>query len=211
MKQRKCTHGSDQRRDGAQDPEGQRSQEDRWMLWFVWQFEEQQQKLDDLSKQGIHLVHARTWRGTYVRDPALRYVYRLDYQPLLEYRPTAGRRDRQREYLALYRDAGWEYIGKSAGWHYFRRPWTEADTPELYTDRTSLLTFYQRIQYVLCFLFIAELVGLLVNAYNLLILNRVLPKWTTVVPLLMVYAGLVLLLGYGFVKIHQRVRRMKRG
>ncbi|MFK7691611.1 DUF2812 domain-containing protein [Paenibacillus sp. HJGM_3] len=72
-------------------------------------------------------------RHRFERDPAKRYVYRMDYHPIKE-------RDQLDSYLALFEDAGWEHAGSKIGWHYFRRPYVEGVARNLhgpYLDQTT--------------------------------------------------------------------------
>ena len=50
------------------------------------------------------------------------------------------------DYLQLFSDAGWEYLGKMSGWgHYFRKEAREGETLEIFTDVESKIAKYKRV------------------------------------------------------------------
>jgi hypothetical protein len=74
--------------------------------WFwAWQDEKEEAWLGKMSKQGYHLSSIN-FPGFYSfgKGEPREYIYRLDYQ-------TFRKKDRQ-EYLQLFKDAGWEYLGE---------------------------------------------------------------------------------------------------
>lgn len=171
-------------------------------LWFVWNYELEQQRLDRLSSGGLHLERPGKILNRYVRDPSKRYTYRLDYRPHLR---SANER---RDYLDLYRDAGWTHIGDCLNWNYFRREWIPGRTPEIYSDRESLQSHYKRIRRVLGAVFVAELPILFINAGNLLVqpaARRALPFSAAVVALLL---AAVAALGYGFLMLTRKINKI---
>ncbi|MCL6625020.1 MAG: DUF2812 domain-containing protein [Alicyclobacillus shizuokensis] len=177
----------------------------RLVFWVNWNYEKREKWFDRMSAQGLHLQQPGLFLNTFVRDDQVRYVYRLDYQPQLRKPALQG------DYVTLFQDAGWEHLGQCAGWHYFRQPWQPGREQKLYTDRTSLLQHYKRIQHVLGILLLAEIAVLGTSGTNLLI---VMPRtglnlWLTVVPVLAVYAAVVVLLGYGWVKMGRKINTME--
>ena len=174
----------------------------RLNLWWVWNYEREQQRLDRVSAEGLHLTRPGKFWSSYARDDSRRYVYRLDYQTGL--RTAAARRD----YLNLYQDAGWTHIGSWMNWRYFRREWSPDGVPEIYTDRESLKSQYNRIRTVLGVVFLAELPILSVNVVNMATAPRlhVSPASAAVaVGLLLAAIGL---LGYGFAAMTRKIRRL---
>lgn len=168
-------------------------------LWFVWNYEIEQQRLDRLSSEGLHLEKPGKIMSRYARDPSKRYTYRMDYRPVLK--TTNERRD----YLDLYGDAGWTHIGNCLNWNYFRREWTLDRTPEIYSDRESLKSHYRRIRRVLGTVFVAELPILFINADNLLIQpagRHALPFSIAVVALLL---ATIATLGYGYLMLTRKI------
>ena len=63
-------------------------------------------------------------------------VYRLDY--------IAGKFDRD-DYLQLFADAGWEFVGEMMGWQYFRKEAKPGEDPQIFTDPESKIQKYQRL------------------------------------------------------------------
>lgn len=63
-------------------------------------------------------------------------VYRMDY--------INDQKDYQ-NYLQLFKDAGWDHIGRMGGWQYFRKSIQANDVPEIYTDNASKAQKYQRV------------------------------------------------------------------
>ena len=65
-------------------------------------------------------------------------AYRLDYKNNLE----------TDNYFQIFRDYGWEYIGRCVGWLYFRKPSTEMDSErdgELFSDNESRIDMINHV------------------------------------------------------------------
>lgn len=106
--------------------------------WFwAWDDEKEEAWLRKMSQQGWHF-RAVTPPGSYLFEQGepTDYVYRLDYF-------TDGR-DRA-NYLQLFEDAGWSYLGDMGGWQYFRHPTVDDEPLEIYTDNASKAQKYRRI------------------------------------------------------------------
>lgn len=99
-----------------------------WRYFFVHQDPAQERWLDAQARRGLHLVKPGLFRFTFAQGAPSDARYRLDFQML---RGTA-----RREYLALFDDAGWDFLGQVANRYYFRaRP--EALSPEILSDVES--------------------------------------------------------------------------
>ena len=106
----------------------------RW--FFSWQDEKQEAWLREMSRQGLHLKEPGAFgRFLFVQGRAGEYSYCLDY----------NRGKPSENYLQLIRDAGWEYLGKQAGWHYWRKEVLNGQAHELFTDVGSKIQKYQRL------------------------------------------------------------------
>lgn len=111
----------------------------RKIKWFwPWQDEKEESWLRSMSQRGWHLFSVGLpciykFRAGEPRD----YVYRLDYQ--------IHKKGEQQDYLQLFQDAGWEYIGEVSAWQYFRKEATEGEVPEIFTDVESKVTKYKRV------------------------------------------------------------------
>jgi len=105
-------------------------------LFFSWQDGKEEVWLGEMSRQGLHLIEPGQFgRFLFAEGPAKEYSYRLDY----------NRNKLPEDYLQIIRDAGWEYLGKSSGWHYWRKEINSGKVPELFTDRESKVQKYQRL------------------------------------------------------------------
>ena len=99
--------------------------------WFwPWQDDREEAWLGNLSREGWHLSGFGFPRiYNFQKGDPKNFVYRLDYQ-------TSRMRDRE-TYLQLFRDAGWEPVGKMAAWEYFRKETAGGEEPEIFTDLES--------------------------------------------------------------------------
>lgn len=174
--------------------------EKKFHLWFSWQHEKEERRLNEQSGQGLHWTRAGLFRDSFERDPSVRYTYRLDYQSNL------GKGEKFAEYVQLYRDAGWEHAGSfGTMWHYFRRPWRQEEEPLLYTDRDSLIALYKRLRRVMAAMLALNFVIMSLNGISLLsrIDNHL---WSIVVPVLGIYAALFILLGVGIGNMSRKIK-----
>ncbi|WP_284646176.1 DUF2812 domain-containing protein [Paenibacillus silviterrae] len=124
---------------------------------FVWNYKRDEVWLTGLSAQGLHLNRPGVIRYRFDYDPSVRYEYRMDYQDTMNVKQLE-------EYCELYADAGWEYVGTCVNWRYFRRPYLEGETIELYSDKESIRSFYRKVQKTLGVVALANLALLLVNS-----------------------------------------------
>ena len=170
----------------------------RLNIWLVWQHKQEERQLDRLSEEGVHLEKPGFLFSTFRTDPEARYVYRLDYQPALRVQGTVA------NYRALFEDAGWEYVGHYTGWYYFRKPWVPQGVVDVYTDRQSIRSLYRRIQRMIG---VVLLIELFLVAYEVGFMRTAFPHiWRVAWPFWVLWAGLLMALGYGFLKIHQRTK-----
>ena len=106
--------------------------------WFwAWQDEKEEAWLHEMASQGFHL-QAVGIPGSYtfeVGEPRDDY-YRMDF--------ITDRKD-YKNYLQLFKDAGWEHLGEMGGWQYFRTRAEGTTIPEIYTDKDSKAQKYQRL------------------------------------------------------------------
>ena len=113
----------------------------RKFKWFwPWQDEQEEEWLRDLALTGLHL---RSSDGvgfyTFEHGQPAEIVYRLDYN-------TLAKKDKE-QYLQLFRDAGWEYVGEMNSWQYFRKPVDAGNSDEIFTDNESKIEKYKRFLY----------------------------------------------------------------
>jgi hypothetical protein len=107
--------------------------------WFwPWQDQEEEQWLEKQSKQGNHLSKLSAFgRYTFEKGAPKDFVYRLDFM--------LDDRGEKENYLQIFRDAGWEYLGEMNGWHYFRKEADAEASTEIFTDQHSKVKKYERV------------------------------------------------------------------
>lgn len=113
--------------------------------WFwPWQDEKEEAWLGEMSREGWHLQSVRLLCSyTFRKGQPTLYVYRLDY-----YR---GQASSLTEYMQIFLDAGWEYLGELSNWRYWRKQDTGGEPAEIFTDRQSKIEKYRRLLGVLAF------------------------------------------------------------
>ncbi len=98
--------------------------------YFAWDYGQEEEKLNQYSREGWQLVNANGFFGKLKKNPEVCYRYQLDYQPNIE---DVGR------YIETFREQGWELVTRTwNGWNYFRKPY-DATLPEeeyhIFTER----------------------------------------------------------------------------
>jgi Protein of unknown function (DUF2812). len=175
----------------------------RTRVSFVWNYEKDEEWLNNLSAQGEHLEKPGTFRYAFKKDVSIRYVYRMDYQQIKE-------QDQLNEYYALFKDLGWERVGSNMGWHYYRKPYMEGETStQIYTDRSSLVQLLRRVQMMLVLLAAANFPIIIVNIMNVWSWydkSVTVRSFISSVVVLQVLVVIVLL--YGFVRFQRKIRRL---
>jgi hypothetical protein len=109
-------------------------------IFWAWEDERQEKWFEAMARGGWHLKRPGALWFRFEQGPPAEVAYRIDYPGSR----TVGKGDRQ-EYLALFRDSGWEFVGESAGWYTFRKPIGEGPAPEIFTDSESRIAKYKRI------------------------------------------------------------------
>jgi len=174
-------------------------------LFWPWQDDKEEAWLEDMSREGWHLQAVKLLcTYTFVKGEPAPYVYRLDYY--------LGDKSTFPEYLKIFQDAGWEYLGELSNWRYSRKREVNGATPEIFTDRQSKIKKYQRLLGVLAFI----LVFLVFMGKNLV--QRGWP-WNADTPLLITliytigmvgYAVLIPLYMVAVLKILGRIKQLKK-
>jgi len=114
--------------------------------WFwAWDDDKVEVWLREMSKQGWHFKSAG-YPGYYIFEQGEPgdYTYRLDY--------FINRKDIQ-NYLQLFHDAGWHYLGEMGGWQYFSQKGLIGEEQEIYSDKESKAKKYLGLLLYLIFLF----------------------------------------------------------
>jgi len=113
---------------------GKRKRVFRVML--AWNDRKEERWLTEQAKAGWHVERMGLIGYTLVQGPPADMAYRLDVGP--------AHGDRT-EYLGLFRDAGWEHVGRRGIWHLFRKPVLGREVPEIHTDPQSRISMYRRL------------------------------------------------------------------
>lgn len=101
--------------------------------WFwVWEFEKEERWLNQMAASGWVLESVGLCRYTFRRCQGGEYTVRLELHP------------NEPEYLQFMADTGAEYLGRVAGWIYFRMR-AENGSFELFSDIDSRIGHLERI------------------------------------------------------------------
>jgi hypothetical protein len=165
--------------------------------WFwVWQDNAEERWLEKMSHQGYHLTSVSLpCIYTFTKSEPVNYAYRLDY------RRFSNRE--KRNYLQIFRDAGWEYLGEMAMWQYFRKQEKADEINEIFSDNASKIAKYHR---VLSYLGLLWIILLFLVLDRFISLPPSLPWWGNV----HVFTLVVLtLMTYAIVRIFLRIRQLR--
>ncbi len=167
----------------------------RKLRWFwVWNDDKEENWLRAMSNQGLHLQSVR-FPGlfTFVKGEKKDLIYRLDFTPSMKVNP---------EYINLFQDAGWEYLGKLNSWQYFRIDPAQKKSSEIYSDNESKVERYKRtIWFLTAFLplLIVSLINMIGIAFN---------------PFALILLIIILLLigcyCYGILRLYRRIQELKK-
>ena len=107
-------------------------------IFWAWQYEKEEQWLNQMSNQGYMLTHVGFFCYTFEYDPENTYQYQLE---LLEHLPN---HPKSQAYIAFLEETGISYVGSIFFWAYFRKP---ADQKGfcLYSDSSSRLLYFVRL------------------------------------------------------------------
>ena len=109
-----------------------------WRAYTAWDYQKELEDLDRASQEGWQLIRGGCFHNKFVKNPAVRYRYQLDF----------GRIEDMGRYIETFREQGWEYVNSTFnGWHYFRKAWDPTlpeSAYEIYTERGQLPEMKQR-------------------------------------------------------------------
>lgn len=108
-------------------------------LFFAWGEEKEEKWLEERSLKGWHLYRVGFLNYKFVKGLPKRFIYKFDFRLFS--------RKSEDEYLAIFKDAGWELIDIFASWYYFRiDPEVHGESEfDIYNDNLSRIKKYQRI------------------------------------------------------------------
>ena len=169
----------------------------KYKFFFTWEDDREEQWLQQMARQGLHLVHANMLGFYRFRqgNPA-EVSYRLDYVQKVD-----------GSYRQLFEDAGWEHVISMSGWHYWRKQATAAPAAEIFTDAASKAAKYRRILGFALMCCIPLFVSLC-NPRTYEIIAREQPSGAVFGAIL---ASTAALAGYAVVRLLLRIRRLEAG
>lgn len=108
----------------------------KFRLFWAWEDDREESWLREMSLQGNHMKKV-IFPGIYTFETGKPkdYIYRLDYAP----------EKFSENYLNLFHDAGWSYLGNLNYWQYFRKEVLDNDVPEIFTDNDSKAKKYRQL------------------------------------------------------------------
>lgn len=162
--------------------------------WFwAWDDDKEEAWLREMAQKGWHFKSV-TMPGYYQFEQGepRNDFYRLDF--FINAKAKA-------DYVQLFSDSGWEYLGEMGSWQYFRKTATENETLEIYSDNESKSKKYQRI-----LLFLVVFLPIYINTIN--ILNK--RQDTLSLILTFVMFLFMILYGYGIIRLGMRMNQLKK-
>lgn len=153
--------------------------------------------LSEMASRGWFLKKVPLVFYRFVKGDPGEWVYRIDYR--------GGAKVDRKEYLGLFKDAGWEFVTTVAGRFYFRTRAGAGPAPEIFTDKDSRVAMYRRIIAGSTTL----LVIMLIDINSVLRNNRHL-NWFSGL-MLVLFCALALLFAVQLVQIRARINRIKKG
>jgi len=167
-------------------------------VFFLWEHEKEEKWLNEMSAAGFQLRGVGLCTYHFEEGTPGEYIYRLE---MLENWPTNYK---SVLYIKFLEETGVEHIGSVMRWVYFRKK-ADDGSFDIYSDFNSRITHYNRMLLLLGVLALANLF----NALNLLNLwLRIVESATLLIALLCF--TIWLLLGYGFVRILLKKRKLKK-
>ena len=87
----------------------------------------------------LHNQHKNGWKLSRMIPPCF-YIFEKCMPEDVVYRLDYKNNSETSNYFQIFKDYGWEYIGRYVGWLYFRKPSSETDTEqdgEIFSDNES--------------------------------------------------------------------------
>lgn len=87
----------------------------------------------------LHNQHKNGWKLLRMIPPCF-YIFEKCTPENVAYRLDYKNNEENSSYFQLFKDYGWEYIGRCIGWLYFRKPVSETDSgqdSEIFSDNES--------------------------------------------------------------------------
>lgn len=113
-------------------------------------FEKEEKWLNEMSAKGMQLVNVGFCRYEFEQGMSNEYIYRLEFLDKLPLNAESV------AYIKFMEETGVDYIGSLFRWAYFRRKSTDGPF-ELYSEISSKIKHYKRINYICNFLIVMEM------------------------------------------------------
>lgn len=110
---------------------------------------------ENLASKGWHPTKVHQWSSlamVFEKGKPRKYKYCVDLQA-----------KRRKDYMTIYQDFGWEYIGQMASMHLWRKPYEGDNKPESFTDKDSMAKRNRRFVYAISVAFYIFLLTMLVT------------------------------------------------
>lgn len=91
--------------------------------------------------------HKSGWKLTKMLPPCF-YIFEECAPEDVTYRLDYKNNEETGNYFQIFRDYGWEYIGRCIGWMYFRKPSSETDSEqdgEIFSDNESRINMIDHV------------------------------------------------------------------
>lgn len=95
----------------------------------------------------LHNQHKNGWKLLKMTPPCF-YVFEKCIPAEVAYRLDYKNNTETGNYFQIFKDYGWEYIGRCIGWLYFRKPITEMDSErddQIFSDNESRLDMIDHV------------------------------------------------------------------
>jgi len=104
--------------------------------FYISEFDQEGSWLSFMHKEGWKFLSTDGFHYRFERTEKEDWCYQLDYKE----NGVA-----EEEYIRMYQDFGWEYVGQFNNWCYFRKKDTKGTESSLFSDRETKLEFCKRI------------------------------------------------------------------
>ena len=169
----------------------------KYNLFFNWNYEKEEQWLNELSRQGLQLKSVAYVRYEFEEDDTKCYEYRLEH---LDEAPSDIK---SINYIESLKESNIEYVCSFEQWVYFRRE-TSLGSFELLADPDAKIGHYSRmitLSGIVIFNILVLLINNLCVIFNFYILNIVIS----------VLLALLLIIGiFTTLKLYSRIIKLKK-
>ena len=178
---------------------GEKTTKRVFRMMMAWNDQKEERWLSEEARSGWQMKSVNPFGYTFERGAPEDMAYRLDWGP--------GCRGDQSEYLSIFRDSGWEYMGRRGRWNIFRKPVVGGVEPEIYTDPQSRIAMYRRVM-----AFMGLFLAIMATQMGPQISRGASPANLGRFPWVMtIYGVLIAFFLYGMVRMLLVIRRLRKG